>query len=113
VSAFPSRPIEPSLYGSADGGAVGFPALDVLEAQYSAATLALWNARSRYLDLHERAGGHLERLHQAWHAYEAARILCTRLSLLIEAIEDRAVASSCARAAAGFTAPPSDHNAQR
>ncbi len=98
---------------SSDDRPSDVPCIEDLEAQYSAATLVLWNARSHYLDLHERTGGDPARLQQSWSALEDARLHCTRLMLSIEALEEGAADASCARNGAGFTAVPSRHHARR
>ncbi len=83
-----SRVQAPAFPDPSDGRPRRCPSVDELEAQYAAATLALWNARSRYLRLCEQqAGGHPDGMREAFADYMAARFNCAELLLSIESIE--------------------------
>jgi hypothetical protein len=94
LSGFPTmstpdpRAPGPAFPDASDGGQCGRLSIDDLEARYAAATLALWNARRRYLQLCEQQpGGHPEGLGEAYSEYVAARSCCAQLLSSIEAIE--------------------------
>jgi hypothetical protein len=88
MSTHASRVRAPAFPDPSDGRPSGGLSVDDLESQYAAATLALWNARHRYLSLCEQPSDMpVDGMAQAFSDYLAARFNCAELLLSIEAIE--------------------------